>query len=159
MHIGIKGIVLAGLLGITTSLQAANNINGMRFGDWGGVCEPKLCYIQQVLSQNNAPVMITVIGYAPGNPTPTIIFELPSGINMKAGVQLQIDKKPSVKFNGNCEKDHCRAGFAMDDSILQQFRAGKRAQLTFTTGDKKKQITALPLSLTGITKALSMLKP
>lgn len=157
MHLGIKGLVLAGLLSATTFTQAAGNINGMRFGDWGGVCETQVCYIQQVLSQNNAPLMVTVIGYAPGKPSPTIIFELPAGINIKAGVQLQVDGKPPIKFTGSCDKNYCRAGFAMDESILQQFRAGRRAQVSFTPAGKKKP-SSLPLSLMGVTKALSMLK-
>lgn len=158
MHLGTKGLVLAGLFGLTTALQAAGNINGMRFGDWGGTCDAQVCYIQQVLSQNDAPLMITVIGYAPGKPSPTIIFELPAGIKIKAGVQLQVDGKPPVKFTGSCTKDYCRAGFAMDEEILQQFRAGKRANVSFTPAGKK-QASTLPLSLSGVAKGLSALQP
>ncbi len=157
MHLGIKGLVLAGLLS-SAATQAADNINGMRFGDWGGTCDSQVCYIQQVLSQNDAPLMVTVIGYAPGKPTPTIIFELPAGINIKAGVQLQVDQQPPVKFTGSCTKDYCRTGFAMDEQILQQFRTGKRANVSFTPAGKK-QATTLPLSLTGAAKGLNALQP
>lgn len=157
MHLGIKGLALAGLLGIATTTQAAGNINGMRFGDWGGACDAQVCYIQQVLSQNDAPLMVTVIGYAPGKPSPTIIFELPPGLNIKAGVQLRVDNKPPINFTGTCDKNYCRAGFALDEGMLQQFRAGRRAQVTFTPNGKKKS-TTLPLSLMGVSKGLSMLQ-
>jgi invasion protein IalB len=157
MHLGIKGLVLAGLLCGTLPTQAAGNIQGMRFGDWGGNCDAQVCYIQQVLSQGDAPLMVTVIGYAPGKPDPTIIFELPPGIHIKAGVQLQVDNNSPVKFTGSCDKDYCRAGFALDQTIIEQIKRGRTASLSFTPAPKKKP-TALPLSLMGVTKGLSMLR-
>jgi invasion protein IalB len=156
MRLGITTLLMAGLLAGAMPAQAAGNIQGMRFGDWGGNCEGQACFVQQVLSSNDAPVMVTVIGYAPGKPLPTIIFELPAGSYLKAGVQLQVDKNPPVKFTGSCTKDYCRAGFAMDESMLQQFHQGQKASLTFTSAAKQKP-TALPLSLKGAAKALDML--
>jgi len=157
MRLGIITLVLAGLLGGALPAQAAGNIQGMRFGDWGGNCDGQVCFVQQVLSQNDKPLMVTVIGYAPGKPVPTIIFELPAGSYIKAGVQLQVDNNPSVKFTGSCDKDYCRAGFALDEPMLQQFRKGSKASVTFTPAPKKKPL-ALPLSLNGIGKALNSLK-
>lgn len=159
MHLGTKGLVLAGLFASSFTLSAAEpSIQGMRFGDWGGVCDAQVCYIQQVVSQNDTPVMVTAIGYAPNKPTPTVLFELPVTVNVKAGLYLQVDNNEPVKFTGNCDKSACHAGFALDDSLMQQFRRGHRAAVTFTPKKSKKTAT-LPLSLNGLNKGLTALQP
>lgn len=159
MYLGIKRLVWAGLVAsMMATAHAADGIDGMRFGDWGGNCpEGQSCYIQQVLSQADAPLMISVIGYAPGKNEPTVIFELPPGIHIKAGVQLQVDAQAPIKFTGSCNKDYCRAGFALDDAAAQRLRKGKKASVSFTPTPKQ-QPTVLPLSLNGIAKALDALK-
>lgn len=158
MRFALKGLLLAGLLWAAVPVQAAGNIQGMRFADWGGNCEGQTCYLQQVLSQGEQPLMVTAIGYAPGKPLPTIIFQLPLGAAVQEGLELQVDRKPPIKFKGSCDKDFCRAGFALDDRMLYQFRKGRQATLNVKLSPKDKKPTQLPLSLMGFTKGLSMLR-
>ena len=157
MRFALKGLLLAGLLGGSLVAQAAGSIQGMRFGDWGGNCEGQMCYLQQVLSQGDKPLLVTAIGYAPGKPLPTIIFDLPAGSAPQQGLELQVDAKPPIKFKGACDKAACRAGFALDERMLHQFRKGSKATLSVRLEPKQKPVK-LPLSLMGFTKGLSMLR-
>lgn len=149
-----SGLVL-GLL-LTPPLQA-NTIQGMRFQDWGGNCSHQVCYLQQVLSKGEQPYMVTVIGYAQGKPHPTVIFELPPHADVKAGVSLSVDNKAAIKFSGDCQKNICRAGFALDRRMMKQFKKGRRATVTFISKSTKKP-EALPVSLMGVSKGLNMLR-
>ena len=145
--------------------QAAGNIQGKRFGDWGGQCEKgpdnaQVCYLQQVLSEkgnNKQPVMVTVIGYGKGKKFPTAIFELPKGINMKEGVQLKVDKYNPVGFSGKCDNQGCRAGFTLDNPLTQQFSKGKQALIAFKKHGQKEP-TVLPVSLKGMAQGLQAVR-
>ena len=159
MRFTLKGLLLTGLLwSATVPVQAAGNIQGMRFGDWGGNCEGQMCYIQQVLSQGEQPLMVTAIGYAPGKPYPTIIFELPKGAPLQNGLEFQVGNQPAIKFKGSCDKDACHAGFVLDEPMLYLFRKGREATLSVKLNSKDKQPTKLPLSLMGFSKGVSMLR-
>lgn len=154
----MKPLLVGGLLLLAGIESRAADIQGMRFQDWGGNCVDKVCYIQQVLSKGEEPYMVTVIGYAQGNPYPTVIFELPKETNVKDGITLKVDSKASITFSGDCdEKGICRAGFALDPRMMKQFKKGRQATVSFTRG-KDKQQESLPLSLMGITHGLNLLK-
>lgn len=142
--------------------EAGGNIQGQRYGDWGGQCEQtpdkkRVCYIQQVLSQKGkkTPLMVTVLGYGKGKKFPTAIFELPKGIDMKQGVQLKVDKYKPVMFAGKCDNRGCRAGFTLDNPLTQQFNKGKRALIAFKKYGQKDPVI-LPISLRGVAHGLKL---
>lgn len=148
---------LAGALLLMGGAAQAADIQGMQFQDWGGNCVEQVCYLQQILSKGEAPYMVTVIGYAQGKPYPTVIFELPASAQVQDGVTLQVDNKPPINFAGSCEDGVCRAGFALDPRMMQQFKKGRQATVTFSTGQDG-ATESLPLSLMGVTKGLNALR-
>ena len=157
-----QAMMLAALVLPVGLAQAGGNIQGQKYGDWGGQCEiapdkSRVCYIQQVLSKTNekTPMMITVLGYGKGKKFPTLILELPKGVDMKQGVQLKIDRYKAVGFSGRCDNRGCRAGFTLDNPLTQQFSKGKRALVAFKKYGQKEAVV-LPISLRGVPHGLKM---
>ncbi len=159
-----KLALMAALSVLTGAAFAAGNIQGKRFGDWGGQCETspqnqQVCYLQQVLSEKDkkTPIMVTVIGYGQGKQFPTAIFELPKGADLKQGVQLKIDKYKAVGFSGACDQNGCRAGFTLDNPLTQQFSKGQQALLAYRPAPGKEPVI-LPISLKGLAAGLQAIK-
>ncbi|MEZ5450342.1 MAG: invasion associated locus B family protein [Thiolinea sp.] len=159
-----QAMLLAALVLPVGLTQAAGNIQGKRFGDWGGQCETapdnsQVCYLQQVLSEKGqkTPLMVTVIGYGQGKKFPTAIFELPKGVDMKQGVQLRVDRYNPVGFSGKCDNVGCRAGFTLDNPLTQQFSKGKRVLVAFKKHGQKDPII-YPVSLNGIPQGLQAIR-
>lgn len=157
-------IALAMVSLVVNNAVAAGAKPGQRFGDWGVKCEAapdksQICYVQQVLSEKNSkqPLMITVLGYGKGKPFPTAIFELPKGVDMKQGVQLKVDKNQAVAFKGKCDQQGCRAGFTLDNPMMQQISKGQRALLAYRPGPNKEPVI-LPISLKGLAPGLKAVK-
>ncbi|HPE62340.1 MAG TPA: invasion associated locus B family protein [Thiolinea sp.] len=159
----LRNIPLLLVWGVMLSSQPAlASLQGQRFQDWGGNCETgdqnrTVCYLEQVLSHNDRPLMITVIGYAPGNAMPTIFFELPKTIDIRNGIQLQVDNQAPIRFQGHCDETRCTAGFALDRNILAQFRKGRKATVSYQGATNGQQVQ-LPLSLMGISAGLNALQ-
>ncbi len=135
------------------------SIQGKQFKDWGGNCErtqnnQPVCYLEQVLSQGNNQLMVSVIGYPPGQNSPTVVFELPAKVHAPAGFSLQVDNNPPIRFKGTCTAERCTAGFALDQVMLQQFKKGRQAIMTYTPAPHQ-PVVQLPLSLLGITAGLA----
>lgn len=165
MSFNLKHAALITVLSLTTGLaHAAGNIQNKRFGDWGGNCQAsqqsgKVCYLEQTVSKKGVkkPLMVTVIGYAPGKPHPTVIIELPNIVDMPKGVHLMVDQNEPVSFKGDCNAKGCRSGFALDAKMTRQFKKGRKAVVAFTRKGQKKP-TLLPISLMGVTAGLNALR-
>lgn len=166
MSFRLKSVVFVTALSLTASMTAfaASSIQGVRFGDWGGNCQTAqngkpVCYLEQTVSKEggNQPLMVTVIGFAPNKKNPTVILELPAGVDMKQGIHMQVDLNAPVSFVGDCQPKGCRAGFALDDNMTAQFKKGKRAVVAFTPSNSSKPIL-LPISLKGINGGLQALR-
>ena len=166
MSLNFKQYATLALITIwANSAFAAGAKEGQRFGDWGVKCETtpdkkdQVCYLQQVLSEKGKkqPLMITVLGYGKGKPFPTAIFELPKGVDMRQGVQLKVDKYQAVAFKGKCDQQGCRAGFTLDNTMVQQFSKGQRALLAYRPGANKEPVI-LPISLKGLGPGLNTVK-
>ncbi|MBK8452023.1 MAG: invasion associated locus B family protein [Thiofilum sp.] len=161
----LKSVVLVTALSLLShAALAAEAVQGVRFGDWGGNCQTAqngkaVCYLEQTVSKEGSdqPLMVTVIGYAPNKKNPTIILELPAGVDMRQGVHLQVDLNAPVSFVGDCQPRGCRAGFALDDNMTAQFKKGKKAVVAFTPSNTNKPML-LPISLKGISSGLQALR-
>lgn len=161
----LKSVVLVTALSLLShAALAAGAVQGVRFGDWGGNCQTAqngkaVCYLEQTVSKEGSdqPLMVTVIGYAPNKKNPTIILELPAGVDMRQGIHLQVDLNAPVSFVGDCQPRGCRAGFALDDNMTAQFKKGKKAVVAFTPGNTNKPML-LPISLKGISSGLQALR-
>ncbi|WP_298610248.1 invasion associated locus B family protein [uncultured Thiothrix sp.] len=154
-------VSLFSLLALSFSTQAAGNIQGKRFQDWGGNCQVteqvQHCYLEQVLHDGEQKVMVSVIGYLPNQKVPSMAFELPPNIHLPAGFTLSLDERPVTRFKGKCSVQRCTASFQLSPQILQQFQTGQAATLSYLSTPNQRPVT-LPLSLMGITAGLNALK-
>ena len=160
-NIRLLGISLFSLCLLSLSAQAANNIQGKRFQDWGGNCQAtaqgRHCYLEQVLHDGPQKVMISVIGYIPGQKIPSMAFELPPNIHLPAGFTLNVDKRAITHFKGKCTQQRCTASFQLTPKILQQFQKSQAAAVSYLSTPSQRPVN-LPLSLMGITAGLNALK-
>lgn len=157
-------LVSAGLFSLvllSTQAPAANHIQGQRFQDWGGNCQTleqgRHCYLEQVLQDGTQKVMISVIGYRPGQKLPSMAFELPPNIHLAAGFTLSMNQRPITRFKGKCTQQRCTASFQLTPAILQQFQHGQAASVSYLSTPHKRPVD-LPLSLMGITAGLKALQ-
>lgn len=152
---------LFSLLFLSFSTQAAGNIQGKRFQDWGGNCQVteqgRHCYLEQVLHDGEQKVMISVIGYLPGQKIPSMAFELPPNIHLPAGFSLSLNARPLTRFKGKCSPERCTASFQLTPQILQQLQKGQAATVSYLSTPNQRPVN-LPLSLMGITAGLNALK-
>lgn len=152
---------LFSLLVLSLNTQAAGNIQGKRFQDWGGNCQAtqqgQHCYLEQVLHDGEQKVMISVIGYLPGQKVPSMAFELPPNIHLPAGFTLSMNERPVTRFKGKCSVQRCTASFQLTAPIVQQFQKGQAATLSYLSTPNQRPVS-LPLSLMGITAGLRALK-
>lgn len=154
------------LISLSQSFANAANIQGQRFQDWGGNCEvierEQVCYLQQILTERNKPLLVSVIGYTQGKRYPTLVVELNGQADLNKGLFLQIDQKTKIRFTGKCQKSVCTAGFTLDAPMLKQLKKGRKAMFTYTpTTEKAKtrpKARQLPISLMGITAGLQALR-
>ncbi|MGB0848765.1 MAG: invasion associated locus B family protein [Thiolinea sp.] len=147
---------------LNNAYAVSGDFEGKRFKAWTGSCESgrqgqNICFLEQVLKQNGNDVLRAIIGYAPGKPYPTVFFELPSGIDIEAGVALKVDKKKSIRFQGRCTQALCSAGFILNPSMMKQFLKGRTAVVTYSPSVGQ-QLVRLPVSLMGVTAGLKALR-
>lgn len=152
---------LFSLLVLSLNATAAGNVQGKRFQDWGGNCQVtqqgRHCYLEQVLHDGEQKVMISVIGYLPRQPVPSMAFELPPNIHLPAGFTLSIAERPVTRFKGKCSAQRCTASFQLTPQILQQFQKGQAATVAYVSTPHQRPVS-LPLSLMGISAGLNALK-
>jgi len=156
------GIAALGLLATTAS--AAGNVQGQKYGDWGGQCETtpqqeRVCYLLQTLSdkKTNELIMATAVGYGKDKNFPTAIFDLPKTVDIQKGVQLKVDRYPAVSFKGACDGKGCRAGFTLDNPLTQQFSKGKQAVIAYRIRGQQEPVFR-PVSLRGMAQGLAALR-
>ncbi len=134
------------------------------FQDWIVRCQPApeqafgagdLCEMYQGVSEQESgqTVMEVVIGYPQGAEQPIALFNLPLGMRLPPGVQLQVDDNQPLRFDVQlCLRGGCRADIALEPELVSQMRAGSAAVLTIA--DPQGRGVELPLSLAGFSAAL-----
>ncbi len=132
--------------------------------DWIVRCQPaaedafgagELCEMYQGVSESESgqTVFEVVIGYPQGAESPIALFNLPLGMRLPPGVQLQVDDNEPVRFAVQvCLNSGCRGDIAINETLETQMRAG--AQAVLTIADPQGRGIELPLSLTGFSAAL-----
>lgn len=135
-----------------------------RYEDWVVRCQPppedefgaeELCemYQQVTHEESGQSVMEVVIGYPQGEDQPVALFNLPLGMRLPPGVQLQVDDNEAIRFPVQlCIRNGCRADVQLESELVEQMRAGTEA--TVTIADPQGRGVQLPISLLGFTNAL-----
>lgn len=139
---------------------AAQNPHGNLHGVWRVRCNtptgaPAACQIFQniIVKESGRPVLKFAIGFSEDGKTAVGIVVLPLGIFLPSGLTLQIDEGQIYEMAIEiCGKNGCRVRFSFDDNLLNLFRRGNIAKVTFFGGDRKP--IRVPVSLKGFTAAL-----
>lgn len=171
---------LVTLLAASIGLQAqAAETRRDNYGDWGLVCSKadeegaqenskESCNLFQVatLSQNQGEetaetaqpqrVLLTRIGYLPENDNPVMFVTTPLGILLQPGVRVDVEGHEPIGIPlQRCDAGGCLAYVVLENPFIEAMKKGIEAKVTFM--DPQRRPITLPLSLKGITKALSEL--
>jgi len=139
--------------------------DGQTFDNWTVGCEPveaerrRQCFIYQnlVLREGGQRVLHVAIGYLPDDDTPIGLVTLPLGISLPPGASVRVDEAEPLRFPiERCEPNGCRAGFRLEPELLEAFKKGEEARVTFH--DASRQPVTVPLSLQGFTAGLRALE-
>ncbi len=138
--------------------------DGEAFDNWTVRCEQsegrESCFIFQnlVLQNGGDSILHVAVGYLPGNKKEAVILvSMPLGISLPLGANIKIDEQEPTKFEiERCETSGCRGGFRLKDDMLQSFRMGKTAMVTFYDGHRK--AIEMPLSLIGFSAGIDALE-
>lgn len=174
--------VLAGMLAIpgklahaqTLLLQATETVDEERFEtkifeDWQVICplragvnEPTHCRTSPIVRESSGGNGIHGISGSLAElrdrdeVVPLFVVETSLGAALPRGVTLQVDDRdPARLAYRTCLDNGCTAPFLMSGQVLQAFRQGIRATVTFESVTGKKQ--SMTFSLVGFTAALDAL--
>ena len=156
--------VLAFIALILTAPAAAQNPHGKIHDTWGVRCNtptgaPAACQIFQniVVKDSRQPILNFAISFADDAKTAVGIFVMPLGIYLPPGLTLQVDDGQIYEMAIEiCGLKGCRVRFGFDENLMNLFKRGKAARITFSGGDQKP--IRIPVSLKGFTAALNDLK-
>ena len=138
------------------------------FDDWRQGCERRqaqdkpVCFIEQRLSHAETPDRLAValaIGYfGPGSKL-AMIVKLPPTTILEAGMIVQVDDR-DVREVGirACGPANCTVAALVDDKLLGELRAGKRATVAYQLKESQ-EIVRVPLSLKGFSRGIASLRP
>ena len=132
--------------------------------DWVVRCQPapedafgagESCEMYQQVSEQESgqTVLETVIGFPPGADQPVALFNLPLGMLLPPGVELQVGDNEPIRFAVQlCVQSGCLTDIVLEPELVEQMRAGSEATLTIV--DPQGQDVELPLSLMGFSASL-----
>lgn len=156
--------VIFSLLAVYTTSMAAKD--GQIYKDWKIQCakdkagnSSDYCHIFQnlVSKEGDKRILHIAVGYAPGHKDPAVIITMPLGLSLPPGVTIQVDENQSKRFPFQaCFQTGCQVGFPLDNVILNQYKSGNKAIITFF--DLKRQSIKIPVSLSGFSAAIKALK-
>jgi len=89
---------------------------------------------------------------------PYLSIQMPLGLDLRPGAVLKIDKSKeyNLKFL-QCTKDGCDASIRLEPALLGDMKKGKKLQVGFRPWGTR-EITVVPASLSGFTKAFGKIK-
>ncbi len=147
-----------------SSAQEATDRDRQSFGDWTVRCQGdtekgnRRCVLVQSAHRNEndkkQQVMLTAVGYFSKDQRLGVLFTVPLGLFLPAGLMLKVDGHDDIKRLPYqiCNRDGCRAGFPLNDRWLALFKRGLKGTVTLRTM-RGKSVT-IPLSLKGFTEGV-----
>lgn len=135
-----------------------------QFKDWilqcvGESLNDDQCYITQNISiQKSGPRSVrVVVSFQGTDKKPLMIFILPLGILLPAGMTFNIDDGEKNKLPVRiCLPGGCKVRVILDNKLMGALKKGKHATVTFLDGKTRKQVI-VEISLNGFTKAITAL--
>lgn len=138
------------------------DIEVTQYDDWEVRClqSANTCRMYQVVRgpETDKPIMRVVVGYPRQSDTAAMVFVLPLGIRLRPGVQVSIDGGEPLRVPFQiCLDSGCRATLPVRTSLLNKFRNGLNAKVTFV-GPRGQKVN-LDVSLMGFTAASRAIAP
>jgi invasion protein IalB len=135
-----------------------------QYNDWilqcgGEGLKEDQCYITQNISiQKSGTRSVRVVAsYQGPENKPLMIFILPLGILLPAGMTFNIDDGEKNKLPIRiCLPGGCKVRMILNKKLIGALKKGNQATVTFVGGKTRKQII-VEISLNGFTKAMSAL--
>lgn len=122
---------------------------------WGARCEstgrgePLTCQASEsaVLTQTGQILVEVGIRVPQDTRTPVALVQIPVGVFLPSGLQLQIDDGTKLDLPlQTCEQRGCFAGTPLTPKILNEMRGGKSLKVRFDNLNKQRLTVTLPLN-------------
>jgi len=143
---------------------AKSDVVTKKFSDWTVQCgtaeSVKRCVMGQAIQvQISEKAVLSValeIGRVGEKQELALIMTAPLGISLPPGIQLKIDAGKVIRAPYRICTKGCVALLPMDSKLIGALKKGKEAKVGIVIGAEKG--VALPISLTGFTKAFNYFK-
>ncbi len=160
----LAALILSFFIG-TQSSHAADD------DKWKVVCkeknDPRSCHIEQRLFLNklidgtdkNVGQILSVRVFYTGKETrkPFIVMQLPLGVDLQAGMVLQIDQSPEMKAPfSKCTKEGCEVQSLLTEALLTDLKKGNTLKVGFRPFGITRTMV-VKADLVGFTRAFSWL--
>lgn len=157
-------LLSAFMLAPTSPVLAAPKA-GDTFDNWAVECEQgsagvSHCFLSQthLMAGNNARLLKASIGYLGPKQEPMLVFLLPLGVDLRAGVAMKIDDQPQISLAyQQCVQDGCIGTLALDQATVAALRKAKRIQVGFRPFGSNETMT-VELSPAGLGRGMDALR-
>jgi invasion protein IalB len=110
---------------------------------------PLECAIEQsaVLPRTGQLVILVNIRVPADTHTPSVLIQLPLGLNLPGGAKLQVDDGATTDMQiQTCESRGCYAGATIAPDLLAAMKSGKQLKISFQNLNKETLTVPLPLA-------------
>jgi invasion protein IalB len=110
---------------------------------------PLECAIEQnaVLPRTGQLVIAVSVRVPADTRTPSVLIQLPLGLNIPNGAKLQVDDGKAADLQiQTCEARGCYAGTAIAPDLLAAMKSGKQLKISFQNLNKETLTVPLPLA-------------
>jgi invasion protein IalB len=120
---------------------------------------PPECAMEEtaVLTKTGQLVILVNLRIASDTRTPVILVQLPLGLNLPAGIKLQVDEGKTIEMQiQTCENRGCYASMPVPSDLLAALKSGKQLKVSFQ--NLGKETIAIPMPLTDFPAAYDKIK-
>jgi invasion protein IalB len=110
---------------------------------------PPECAMEEtaVLAKTGQLVILVNIRVPSDSRTPIVLVQLPLGLNLPAGVKLQVDDGKSADMQiQTCENRGCYASMPVPADLLAALKSGKQLKVSFQNLAKETMTVPMPLA-------------
>lgn len=138
---------------------------GDTFETWAVECEQggageSHCFLSQthLMAGNKARLLKASLGYLGPKQEPMLVFLLPLGVDLRAGVAMKIDNQLQLSLAyQQCVQDGCIGTLALDAPTVAALRTAKRIQVGFRPFGSQETMT-VDLSPAGLARGMDALR-
>jgi invasion protein IalB len=120
---------------------------------------PLECAMEEtaVLTKTGQLVVLVNIRVAGDTHAPTLLVQLPLGLNLPAGIKLQVDDGKATDLHiQTCENRGCYSSTPLAPDVLTALRSGKQIKISFQ--NMNNETLTIPIPLTDFAAAYDKIK-